>query len=158
MTVTRARSRFVPSEDSQLIQLVEQCGTTSWEKIASEMPGRTSRQCRDRWNHYLSNKNVLEPWTPEEDARLLDKIGTVGLRWARLVKFFPDRTMMYVKRRWLYLFTYRRSVLRGSAIRSEVVGQSVKGFQREVERGADSERERPEVALWTRTFEYDISE
>jgi hypothetical protein len=65
---------------------------------------------------------------------------------------------MNVKRRWMYLFTYRRSELRGSAIRSDGVGQSQRVFPKEVEGRGDLERERPEVSLWTRTFEYDISD
>jgi hypothetical protein len=47
-----------------------------------------------------------------------------GFCWLRLLPLFPDRTTMDLKRRWTYWFTYRRSELRFSALRSLVVGKS----------------------------------
>jgi hypothetical protein len=121
-----SHSRFKASEDDQLSELVAEWGTRAWRMIAAAMPGRTARQCRDRWNHYLSSQNWLLPWTPEEDAKLIDMIGKVGLRWTRLASFFPNRTDLSVKRRWLYLFPQKRDELRLSALRRESSARSAR--------------------------------
>jgi hypothetical protein len=54
------RSRFRPHEDDLLRVLVSQSETLCWAEIASQLPGRNVRQCRDRWNHYLSRTPRLE--------------------------------------------------------------------------------------------------
>jgi hypothetical protein len=118
-SVRRSHSRFTEKEDEQLSQLVGQFGDVSWHAVAAAIPGRTVRQCRDRWNHYLSCGAQASPWTPEEDARLLSLIDTIGLRWTKLASFFPNHTDLNVKRRWLYLFTRKRWERRESGSRPE---------------------------------------
>jgi hypothetical protein len=49
----RHRSKFGPHEDVALVDLVCRYGVNCWQQIATHMPGRDARQCRDRWNHYL---------------------------------------------------------------------------------------------------------
>jgi hypothetical protein len=39
----------------------------SWDVISAEMEGRNSRQCRERWKHYLSAVNPGQLWTPEDE-------------------------------------------------------------------------------------------
>lgn len=41
--------RWTPQEDAQLTQLVQQLGEGNWIRIATQMPGRSNRQCRERW-------------------------------------------------------------------------------------------------------------
>jgi hypothetical protein len=115
-----SHSRFSANEDHRLCELVAEYGTQAWEQIAAAMPRRTRRQCRDRWNHYLMSRNGSAPWTPAEDAELLEKLGTVGPRWTRLATFLPDRTPLDVKRRWVRLFQRKKAELRLSAVRGEV--------------------------------------
>lgn len=43
------RKKFSPEEDEQLKKLVEKMGSKKWGNIAKFMPGRTGRQCRDRY-------------------------------------------------------------------------------------------------------------
>jgi hypothetical protein len=50
----KQRHRFRLEEDSALIDLVTRYGVHSWALISAQLPGRNARQCRDRWNHYLS--------------------------------------------------------------------------------------------------------
>jgi hypothetical protein len=79
--------------------LVQQHGPSAWAAIAASMPGRNPRQCRDRWNHYLS-KRMNSPWSPVEDRILLQKIREFGYKWSRIAVFLPDRTEHDVKARW----------------------------------------------------------
>jgi myb proto-oncogene protein len=68
------------------------------------MPGRAARDCRDRWHCYLSDFNKNDPWTPEEDALLLEKLGQYGPRWVRIAKDVPNRSDLAIKRRWSTIF------------------------------------------------------
>ena len=46
------RRKFTPGEDERLRNIVLRNGPKKWQKIALEMPGRTARQCRDRYQNY----------------------------------------------------------------------------------------------------------
>jgi hypothetical protein len=92
--------------------LVSQFGASCWAHVCLGMPGRTARQCRDRWNHYLSSANPDEPWSADEDDLLVQKIEEIGRKWMQLAKFFPSRTDLEVMRRWGELFRERRQLLR----------------------------------------------
>jgi hypothetical protein len=122
------RLRFKASEDEHLTEVVLRLGTRSWSAIAAEMPGRSARQCRERWMHYLSNGQQDLPWSEAEDSLLLAKIETIGLRWTELARHLVGRTDFEVKRRWTHIFLNRRGELRDSAaharpLRRESAGQ-----------------------------------
>ena len=51
---THPRAKFTKEEDEMLKNLVENFGDNNWQVISSKMPGRNSRQCRERWQNYLS--------------------------------------------------------------------------------------------------------
>jgi hypothetical protein len=78
--------------------LVERGGTSSWCEIASNLPGRNARQCRDRWNHYLC-KSSTTPWTAEEDRILLEKAQELGFRWTQIARCLPHRSDTDVRAR-----------------------------------------------------------
>lgn len=93
------RQKFSEAEDRLLSSLVDTVGTSHWYLIASKMPGRTPRQCRDRWNHYLAPQTNVSEWTPEEDQLLLNKIKEIGKQWSKLSALFPGRTGTSVRNR-----------------------------------------------------------
>jgi hypothetical protein len=45
----------------------------------------------------------MVPWTPSEDALLLEKVQEFGRRWVRIAEFFPMRTDVHVKNRFIVL-------------------------------------------------------
>jgi hypothetical protein len=104
------REKFLPEEDAVLRCLVEKHGTLSWEAIAAELPGRNARQCRERWKHYLSGERLNDPWSNEEDMLLFDKMQTIGPRWTQLTQFFPGRTDIEIKSRWMQRFAHRSNL------------------------------------------------
>jgi hypothetical protein len=112
------RVRFQAAEDDHLLDVVFRLGTDSWTKIASEVPGRTARQCRERWTHYLCTGRNESSWTEEEDLLLIANIGEVGPRWLHLANVIGTHTDVEVKRRWTYLFRYRRCDLRNPVVRA----------------------------------------
>jgi hypothetical protein len=97
---TRARRRFSPEEDAKILQAVETMGDGPWEDVARCVPGRTSRQVRERYRHYLCPELNLTAWTPEEEALLRAKFEEYGPQWSILKSFFPNRSAVNVKNHW----------------------------------------------------------
>jgi hypothetical protein len=67
------------------------------------MFNRNSRQCKDRWEYYLSPKVDLSLWTKEEDNLLIQKRKEYGAHWMKIHAFFPKRTDTALKNRWTFL-------------------------------------------------------
>ena len=97
------RSMFSEQEDQKLIDLVEKMGTNDWHKIASHMNGRTVRQCRERYRHYLSPEVQHKEWTEDEDNLLREKYAELGPKWVEINGFFKNRTDINIKNRWVVL-------------------------------------------------------
>eukprot|EP00961_Rhodomonas_salina_P081593 1097133-Rhodomonas_salina.1 len=58
---------WTKEEDDVVIRLVGQYGPRRWSLIASNLPGRTGKQCRERWHNQLDPNINKEGWTEEED-------------------------------------------------------------------------------------------
>ncbi|KAH0789841.1 Myb-like DNA-binding domain containing protein [Histomonas meleagridis] len=93
------RNQFTPTEDVLLKLIISQIGTSNWQAVAQRIGNRTARQCRDRWNHYLSPYTNLSEWTPEEDAILLENYKLLGPKWGKIASFFPGRTDVSTRNR-----------------------------------------------------------
>lgn len=94
------KSKFTPVEDAALAHCVREFGTTDWPQIASLMPGRNLRQCKERWYNFLSPDVVNGPWTDEEESLLCRKFVALGTSWKLISTFFPGRTEINVKSHW----------------------------------------------------------
>ncbi|MDR0632808.1 MAG: hypothetical protein LBF84_01575 [Holosporales bacterium] len=97
------KHRFTQKEDAQLRTLVEQYGASNWWDIAEGMPGRTGKQCRERWINHLSPEINNSMWTAEEDRILLEQQALLGNQWARIALFLPGRSVAGIKNRWALL-------------------------------------------------------
>lgn len=98
--VSALRRKFTPQEDATLTRLVKIHGARRWDDIAREMPGRTGRQCRDRFKNYLQPELVNGVWTEAEDRLLRQKVEEHGLHWSTIAKEFPGRSQSNLKNRW----------------------------------------------------------
>lgn len=87
-------------EDNLLLKIMIEQQFTTWIAVAEQIPGRTARQCRDRWTNYLSPQNKNGPWTAEEDQLLIEKFRQHGPQWTLIAKFFNGRSENNVKNRW----------------------------------------------------------
>ena len=95
----KTRVLFTAEEDDLLRRAMED-SFVSWVKLAERIPGRTARQCRDRWVNYLAPQNRNGPWSPEEDSLLWEKYRLHGPQWARIARFLNGRSENNVKNRW----------------------------------------------------------
>lgn len=96
------RKKFTPEEDEKLKSLVDKMGCKKWDSIAKEMPGRTGRQCRDRYKNYLIPGFFNGQWSKEEDDLLRRKYYEYGSQWSKITQFFTQRSANALKNRWNY--------------------------------------------------------
>ncbi|KAK8892109.1 hypothetical protein M9Y10_029331 [Tritrichomonas musculus] len=94
------KQKFTKKEDAQLIRLVKKYGIQSWEEIANHMQRRTGRQCRDRYNNYLSDNFKKGSWTEYEDKLIISLYQKMGPHWLNMSKSLPGRSGNDIKNRW----------------------------------------------------------
>ncbi|KAH8098376.1 RNA polymerase II transcription regulator recruiting protein [Aureococcus anophagefferens] len=117
---TAVKGPWLPEEDSLLRQLVNKFGPKRWALIASHIPGRAGKQCRERWLNHLDTRVIKSDWTPDEDAVLLEQRSSAWLNErvgeiARLLpgqrgeiaRLLPGRAENAVKNRFNSLITKR---------------------------------------------------
>ena len=97
------RHKFKQDEDLMLKTLVQIYGNQNWVKIASFMDGRNARQCRDRWNHYISQDRESKEWTSYEDSMLLECVKLFGANWSRIALSFVNRSNLDIKNRYKHI-------------------------------------------------------
>jgi hypothetical protein len=104
----RPKNKFTPEEDRKIASHVQESGIVRWTIIADGLPGRTARQCRERWVNYLSPDVSTAGWTTDEDELLLAKVTHYGQLWSRIVHFFKGRTDVSIKNRYHKLMRMER--------------------------------------------------
>ena len=102
-SIQGSRQKFTIEEDGRLKELVAQFGTHSWKKVSALMQTRTTRQCRERYNNYLSPNVLNGPWTSAEDKLLVEKVQEMGQKWSKIVTFFNRRSDVNIKNRYALL-------------------------------------------------------
>jgi len=63
-----------------------------WNEVSRCTPGRTSKQCRERWRNAVDPGISHEPWSEEEDKNLMSLHAQFGNKWTRISDFLPGRT------------------------------------------------------------------
>ncbi|CAN0169959.1 unnamed protein product [Discosporangium mesarthrocarpum] len=77
------------------------------------MPGRTSKQCRERWCHHLDPSINRNDYEEHEDLIIIAAQKKLGNKWSQIAAQLPGRTENAIKIRWKVL--QRRMIAKGSA-------------------------------------------
>jgi hypothetical protein len=87
---------WTKEEDDELT-LQWNSGNRKWSNIATKLPGRMGKQCRERWMNHLDPSINKSAWTEHETRTLMDAQKTLGNRWTVLAKLLPGRSENSVK-------------------------------------------------------------
>eukprot|EP00644_Phytophthora_capsici_P010851 jgi/Phyca11/104398/e_gw1.9.513.1 len=101
------KGHWTPEEDAKLRELVAE-GKKNWGQVASLIPGRTSKQCRERWCNHLDPNINKGSYTEDEDKIIVEMQAKLGNRWSIIAQQLKGRTEDAVKIRWKSLMRGRR--------------------------------------------------
>ena len=99
------KGRWTAEEDAALRKRVAK-GYKNWGEVAEDIPGRSFKQCRERWTHRLQPSRSLDkkvPWTPEEDTLLIAGREQFGSNFTAIARMLPGRIENNVRMRWATL-------------------------------------------------------
>jgi hypothetical protein len=97
------RGKFRKDEDILLTDAIRALGEANWVGVAARVPGRTPRQCRDRWQNYLNRMTTVSAWTEDENQQLIAAVAAYGQKWTTLTRFFPGRPGNSIKNHYNFL-------------------------------------------------------
>ncbi|GMF65249.1 unnamed protein product [Phytophthora lilii] len=87
-------------EEDQVLEYLVTQGCNNWGQIAERIPGRTPKQCRERWKNHLDPAINKGPYTEEEDSVILTAQARLGNKWSQIAQLLKGRTEDSVKIRW----------------------------------------------------------
>lgn len=145
---------WTAQEDNLLRQAVEQFGK-NWSMIATMVPGRNGKQCRERWSGMLNPELAKDAWTPEEDRLLIKLHNEYGNKWAKISEFLPGRSRISLRNRWgwhvRHCFRVPNKRAKTEAAPVEASAPSI-----EVEPNAGVKIDGEELDSWTNDIEKDL--
>jgi hypothetical protein len=103
---TERKGKWTADEDDKLIRAAGKYALTRWKAIAALIPGRTKRQCWNRWQHALDPSIVrisgrAGTWLTEEDDKLVSAVEKHnGKNWVEIAALVPGRTKRQCMDRW----------------------------------------------------------
>jgi len=96
---TVVKGHWTADEDANLLYLVAE-NPKNWGHVARGIPGRTAKQCRERYHNHLDPSIKKGDWSIQEDTIIIEQQKNLGNKWAEISKFLPGRTENSVKIRW----------------------------------------------------------
>jgi hypothetical protein len=115
---TAHTGKWKEDEDIKLKAAVQKHGGKDWVAIATLVPGRTTKQCWNRWHDALDpslDRTTAHTgkWKEDEDIKLKAAVQKHGGKdWFAISALVPGRTQSQCYRRWRYMDP-NRSTVRG---------------------------------------------
>jgi hypothetical protein len=101
---TKTLKLWTTEEDRMLLDTISANNNQLvWPKIAACVPGRTGKQCRERYLNHLKPSLKLTSWSVLEDAMIFRLYSLQGSKWSRMVKYLKGRTDNSIKNRYHHL-------------------------------------------------------
>ncbi|EAX97211.1 Myb-like DNA-binding domain containing protein [Trichomonas vaginalis G3] len=97
------KRKWSPEEDRILMKQIKETGPLMWDQIARHIPGRSGKQCKERWITVLDPNINRQDWSAEEDSRLLKFHKMYGNKWATISSHMKGRSSISVKNRFKFL-------------------------------------------------------
>jgi myb proto-oncogene protein len=103
---TARTGKWIADEDKKLMDAVRAHGAKDWEQIALLVPGRTHKQCRNRWRDALDPSTGRATahtglWTADDNKKLREAVGAHGAKnWKQIALLAPGRTKEQCRKRW----------------------------------------------------------
>lgn len=98
------KNMFTYEEDQKIIQAYTNLRSNPgfcWADVSKIVGGgRTPRQCRERYRHYLDPDIRNGKWTLDEEMLLQQKYNEFGPCWSKIAGYFNGRTDVNVKNHW----------------------------------------------------------
>jgi hypothetical protein len=94
--------RWTQVEDRKLTKAVKKHGN-DWVVVATMVPGRSNKQCRERWTYILdpsNNGKNAGKWKPEEDGKLTKAVKKHGNDWVAVAGMVHGRSNAQCRVRW----------------------------------------------------------
>eukprot|EP00752_Nemacystus_decipiens_P011228 g9978.t1 len=90
------KGQWDAEEDAALMKLAT-APFKNWGTLSTQMSGRTSKQCRERWCHHLNPDINKGPYTRQEDETILKVHEKLGNKWSLIAAKLPGRTENSIK-------------------------------------------------------------
>ncbi|VAH13990.1 unnamed protein product [Triticum turgidum subsp. durum] len=91
------KGSWTVEEDTLLRAKVHEFGIGNWKNIAMYLPGRSGKQCRERWTNQLDPNIKTKIWTDAEDMKLIELHQTWGNHWSVIARLLSGRPANTIK-------------------------------------------------------------
>ncbi|KAF9916291.1 hypothetical protein BX616_004128 [Lobosporangium transversale] len=86
------KGTWTSQEEEILLEAVRDLSSENWHAVAMKVPGRNAKQCMQKWQTDLDPRINRQPWTAEEDEKLVEAYHTFGNSWQQIAKMVETRT------------------------------------------------------------------
>lgn len=97
----RFRVQWKKHEDELLEKAIEKYGPCKWAQIADMVPGKTRKQCNNRWRIHAQGSTGRNVWSRQEDMVLEEAVREMGQNdWTLVAKAVTGKTNRQCRERF----------------------------------------------------------